>query len=387
MTAGLVVAQISLSTILLVSGALLVRSVMHLLAVDLGVQPGSAVTMRVMLADTMQLVQDRRAFVQALLERIRALPGVEQAGIGVGLPPNHADVLMRIRVVDGPRDETVRMHLIPATPGYLEALGARVVSGRLLQSQDLSREQPVVVISRSVARGLFADREAVDRDLPATIPGSGNVRPRVVGVVEDVHYDGLDAAAGGAVYLPWDRLPLAVVSLVVRTTGSPLQSMAGIHGVLQRLDPGVPIEDVLTLDSLSARSIADRRLQLSIALGFAMLTLTIAMLGLVAVMMRSIVERRHELAIRAAIGSTPQQTRRSVLRHAGVLTCAGLACGLAGAAAAARALQHSLYGVQPYDPLTFGSIAAGILTVSLLACLLPAIRASRIDPAEVLRSI
>jgi putative ABC transport system permease protein len=387
LTAGLVVAQIALSTVLLVSGTLLVRSVMHLLAVDVGIETGSAVTMRVMLADTMQLVKDRTPFVQSLLDQIRGLPGVRHAGLGVGLPPNHADVLMRIRVVDGARDETVRMHLIPASPGFLEALGARVAAGRFLESRDLSSDQPVVVISRSVARGLFGDRDPIERDLPSPIPGSDNRPPRVVGVVEDVHYDGLDAIAGGAVYVPWNRLPLGVVSLVVRTTDAPLQSVAAIRGILQRLDPGMPIEDMLTLDRLATRSIADRRLQLLIAIGFAVLTLTIAVLGLVAVLMRSIAERRHELAVRAAIGSTPEQTRRSVLQHAALLTAIGLVWGLAGAAGAARALAHSLFGVPPYDPIAFAGVATGILGIALLACLIPAARASRIDPAEVLRSV
>jgi putative ABC transport system permease protein len=386
-TAGLVVAQIALSTILLVCGGLLVRSVVRLLAVDLGVEPGSAVTMRIMLSDTMQLVNNRAPFVQSMLDQIRAVPGVRHAGIGVGLPPNHADVLMVIRVVDGTRDERVRMHLIPVSPGYLEALGARIVSGRLLEQQDIISEKPVVVISRSVARGLFGDRQPVDRDLVATIPGSGDVRPRVIGVVDDVHYDGLDAVAGGAVYVPWNRLPLGVVSLVVRTSGPSLQSVGPIRGIEQRLDPGVPLEDVVPLESLAVRSIAERRLQLLTAVAFAILTLTIAVLGLVAVLLRSIAERRHELAIRAAIGSTPEQTRRSVLRQAARLTVLGLACGLAGAAMAARGLSHSLFGIRPYDPLTFATIAMAILAIALLACLIPAIRASRIDPAEVLRSV
>jgi putative ABC transport system permease protein len=386
-TAGLVVAQIALSTILLVCGGLLVRSVARLLSVDLGVETGSAVTMRVMLSDTMQLVKHRAPLVQSLLDEIRALPGVRQAGIGVGLPPNHADVLMTIRVVEGTRDETVRMHLIPVSPGYLEALGARLISGRLVEQQDLTSEKPIVVISRSVARGLFGDRQPVDRDLAATIPGSGDVRPRVIGLVDDVHYDGLDAMAGGAVYVPWNRLPLSVVSLVVRMSGAPLQPVAAIRGILQRLDPGVPVEDVVALESVAARSIAERRLQLLIAVGFATLTLTIAVLGLVAVLLRSIAERRHELAIRAAIGSSPEQTRRSVLLQAAGLTALGLACGLLGAAGAARGLSRSFFGIRPYDPLTFAGIALAILAIALLACLIPATRASRIDPAEVLRSV
>jgi ABC-type antimicrobial peptide transport system permease subunit len=115
--------------------------------------------------------------------------------------------------------------------------------------------------------------------------------------------------------------------------------------------------------------------------------LTIAVLGLVAVLLRSIAERRHELAIRAAIGSSPEQTRRSVLLQAAGLTALGLACGLLGAAGAARGLSRSFFGIRPYDPLTFAGIALAILAIALLACLIPATRASRIDPAEVLRSV
>src|SRR5206468_4199696 len=114
--------------------------------------------------------------------------------------------------------------------------------------------RPVVVISKSVARGLFGDRQAVDRELPSQVPGSGRARPRVVGVVDDVHYDGLDAVAGGAVYVPWNQLPLGVVSLVIRTSGNPLQSVTAVRGILQQLDAGLAVDEAQRLDGLATQS-------------------------------------------------------------------------------------------------------------------------------------
>jgi putative ABC transport system permease protein len=386
MTAGLVVAQIGVSTVLLVGAALLVRTVRSLLAVDLGVEAHHALTMKVMLSDTMQLVPGRRAGVKVLLDNVRALPGVQYAGLGTALPPNNGQVEMRMRVVDGLRDESVPMHLIAATPGYLEALGIRLSAGRLLTAADLSSGQPVVVISRSVARGLFAGRAPVDQLLPSEVPGSAGQRSRVVGVVDDVHYDGLDVTAGGAMYVPWTQLPLGVVSLVVRTSGNPLASAKPLRNLLERFDPGLPLQEAKTLDGLAERSIGDRRFQLVMASSFALLTLVIAVLGLVSALIRSIADRRHELAVRAAVGCTPQQLHHSVLRQAARLTGVGLACGLAVSLTVGMGLAHAFFGVRPYDALSLVGAAASLFGIALLASLIPARKASRIDPVELLRS-
>jgi predicted lysophospholipase L1 biosynthesis ABC-type transport system permease subunit len=222
--------------------------------------------------------------------------------------------------------------------------------------------------------------------MPAKGLGSDPRPPRVIGVVEDVRYDGLDTAAGGSVYMPWSQLPLGVVSLVLRTSGDPRQSVPAVRALLNQLDPGLAIEGVQTLDDLAGRSIAGRRLQFLAACSFALLTLAIALLGLVAALMRSVTERRHELAIRAALGGSPRDIRRLIVRKGAALTAAGLGAGVGGGLIATRLLANALFGVTPYDPLTFGVVTAGILAVAVLACLLPATHAGRVNPAEVLRS-
>jgi predicted permease len=388
LSGAFVVSQIALSTLLVVSSGLLARSVVRLLAVDIGVDTSHAMAMRVMLADTMRLVRDRDALVGTLLDRVRALPGVRAAGIGSGLPPDHGEVEMAIRLVGDGRDTTHRMHLIAVSPGFLEALGARLISGRTLEARDSTlspTDGPVVVISRSVAKGLFGWREAVGQTLPSRGLGSDTRRPLIVGVVDDVPYGGLEIGAGGALYMPWAQLPLGVVSLVVRTSGDP-QVVPAIRQVLQGLDPTLAVEDVRRLDDLASHSIEARRLQTLAACGFAALTLLLATLGLTAALLRSVAERRHELAIRSALGGTPRQIRNLVLSSGGKLMIAGLAIGAAGALLTGRLLARALYGVSSSDPATLAAVGATVSVVGLLACLVPAIRASRVDPGTLLRS-
>ena len=293
---------------------------------------------------------------------------------------------MGIRVVQGSREARHMMYVIAASPGFLEALGARLISGRRLEPRDTTAESPVVVISRSVAAGLFEGRDAVGQQMPSRGLGRSTLPPRIVGVVEDVRYDGLAGAPSGAVYMPWQQLPLGVVSLVVRTSGDPLGAVPAIQAQVQALDANLAIEAVRTLDGLAGASISERRLQTAAGGAFAVLTLVIAVLGLVASLMRSVSERRHELAVRAAVGATPHQLRLSVLLNAAALSLLGLLAGMGIALVATRVLVRALFGLSPLDPVTFAVTATGVLTISVSACLLPAIRAGHADPAQVLRS-
>ena len=224
------------------------------------------------------------------------------------------------------------------------------------------------------------------KDMPARGLGANPRPPRVVGIVEDVHYSGLGTAADNAVYMPWQQLPLGVVSLVVRTAGDSRQIVPRVLALLEQMDADIAIESPRTLDSLAGQSVAERRLQIATAAAFALLTLTLAVLGLVSALMRSVTERRLELAIRAAVGGTPRQIRRLILVRGGRLSVVGLACGVGGALVTTRLLAHALFGVTPYDPLTFAAVCAGILATAVLACLIPARRAAGVDPATLLRS-
>ena len=199
-------------------------------------------------------------------------------------------------------------------------------------------------------------------------------------------YQGLAAPRAGSLYVPWPRVPTGVSHLVVRTTGDPLALAPAIRDLIRTLNPSLPVPEVRTLEDHVAGSIADRRLSVVPAAGFAALALAVAMVGLFGALARAVAERRHELAIRAAVGASPGRLVRLVLRSALAVTGAGLAAGLLAAAATGRGLASLLYGVGPYDPVTFAAAAAAVVVAALAASAIPARRAARLDPMIALRA-
>jgi hypothetical protein len=278
--------------------------------------------------------------------------------------------------------------LASATPGYFQALGVRLVRGRLFDDSEIARGAPVVVLSESSARHLSPNRDIVGRDLPFTPPPAprGAPRPQVVGVVSDIKYVGLDAPAGAALYVPWERLPAGVSYLVVRTSGDPVALASSIRREVRAIDPTMPVPDVRLLEDEILNSIADRRLRLVPAISFAVLALAVALVGLSASVARAVAERRRELAIRGALGASPQRNLRMVMREGAVVMALGVGLGLAGSAGVGRLLATLLYGVSPYDPLTFATVAAIVAVGALGACYLAARRTLRVDLLELLRA-
>ena len=204
--AALASAQLALAIVLVVTAALLTRTIVNILDIPTGVRVDGALTARVMLGDrTLLSTGESRAFADRLLGELERLPGVQRAAFASSLPPATSIVQMAIRVVEGGRDETQMMALVAATPSWSEAVGVRLVDGRFLRASDGAGEHPGVVVSRSTARHLFRDRQAVGLSLPYPIPGTGGRRATVVGVVEDVRYAGLVAPLQGAVYVPVER--------------------------------------------------------------------------------------------------------------------------------------------------------------------------------------
>ncbi len=384
----LVVAQIALSIVVLIAGALLGRTVTSLLAVDAGITPAHVLTMKLALGErTILQAGERRVFVQQLLDAVRALPGVQSVGLGSNLPPRTSQVEMAIRVVeDSGRDETRMLGLVAIRGDYFDALGTRIVAGRMLESSDFSGVTSSVVISRSTAEHLFRGRDAVGQAMPTNLPGDQGKRGRVVGVVEDIRYKGLAAPMSGAVYVPWDNLPLSTVHLVVRTANAPLALAGAVQSVARRLDSGIPIADVRSLDDALRSSIADRRLHAALAITFSLLGFAVAVLGLVAAMSRTVAHRRREFAIRTALGATPTNIIRLVMGDATRLAIPGLIIGIALALIAARGLAARLFGVTPYDPMTYTVVATVAGIVALLSCLGPATRAVSADPSTLLRA-
>ncbi len=389
--AGLVAAQIALSIVLLTGAGLLVRTVDRLLDEDGGFEPRQALTARLMLADR-PLVggDDQNAFVETLLDRVRGLPGVQAAGVGSLLPPDDEPISVQFAydIGDGSPTREIVLSFGAVTRDYFAALGARLRDGRRFDAADDFADPGPVMLSETAARFVYPDDEAVGRSMYyGAIPALGIARRApIVGVVDDMKYEGLAAPRAGSIYVPWLRAPTGVSYLVVRTTGDPMTLVPAVRHLIRTLNPSLPVPDVRTLEDHVAGSIADRRLRVLPAAGFAALALAVAMVGLFGALARAVAERRHELAIRAAVGASPGRLVRLVLRSALAVTGAGLAAGLLAAAATGRGLASLLYGVGPYDPAAFAAAAVAVVLAALAATAIPARRAARLDPMAVLRA-
>ena len=395
--AGLVAGQIALSIVLLSGAGLLVRTVERLLDEDGGFDARQVLTARLLLADTSFIEGGARAqtaFVDALLERVRGLPGVRAAGVGSVLPPDDDPVSVEYVYEDdrgAASQREIILSLGAVTRGYFAALGTRLQEGRRFDAADNLAETSPVMLSETAARFVYPD-EAPEAPLPRPMPygaipalGIGRWAP-VIAVVDDMKYAGLAAPRGGSIYAPWARVPNGVSHLVVRTTGDPMALAPAVRDLIRTLDPSLPVPEVRSLEDHVAGSIAERRLRALPAAGFAALALAVAMVGLFGALARAVVERRHELAVRAAVGASPGRLVRLVLRSAVAVTGVGLAAGLPAAAATGRGLSSLLYGVGPYDPATFAAVAAVVVLTALAAAAIPARRAARLDPMVALRA-
>ena len=333
--AGLVAGQIALSIVLLSGAGLLVRTVDRLLDEEGGFEPRQALTARLMLADTTFIegdAQAQTAFVDTLLERVRGMPGVQAAGVGSLLPPDDAPISVEFAYVDERGDSSRREIVLSfgaVTRGYFAALGTRLRGGRRFDAADNLAEVAPVMLSATAARFVYPNEDPLGRPMPYGDIDALDIARRapVIAVVDDMKYQGLAAPRAGSLYVPWPRVPIGVSHLVVRTTGDPMALAPAIRNLIRTLNPSLPLPEVQTLADHVAGSIAERRLRVLPAAGFAALALAVAMVGLFGALARAVAERRHELAIRAAVGASPARLVRLVLRSALAVTGAGLAAG------------------------------------------------------------
>ena len=385
--ATLVVAQVSAAVVLLAGGGLLARSMDALLAEDGGFDSARVLTARLMLGDS-RFVDDAASagFVDRLLAEVRRLPGVDAAGLGSTLPPTDAPTTINLRFRSDTRDDTLTMSFGAVTPGFFEALGTPLHDGRRFAAADERAETPDVIVSESTARFLYPDADAVGRGPRFTVERMGIARETtVLGVVADMKYAGLGAARAASIYVPWRHRPMGLSHLVVRTAGDPSRLTSAVRDLIASLNPSLPVPDVRTLDDHVADSIAGRRLQMVPAAAVGTLALLVAMVGVFGAVTRSVTERRRELATRAAIGASPARLVGLIVRDSLVVGTVGVGVGLAAAAGVGRGLSSLLYGVGPYDPLTFAAVAGLVLVATSVASLLPARRAARVDPLIALK--
>ncbi len=393
---ALVVAEVALSLMLLVGTGLMLRSFVKLRAVDPGIRTEHVLMLRVSLpAPNGAYSDDDRARWAAWFRRaaseLAQLPGVRAVG-GANILPfdgNDSDRSFDIEHYVPPSpgllpDNETREVL----PGYFAALGIPLVRGRLFTDGDGWDAPGAVIINEAMARRYWPDGEdPIGRRVRLHARGKKQEWSTIVGIVGDVHGFGLDKPARAEMYFPYDQLRrLPSGAMVVRVDGDPAALAPSVRAALAELDPGQPIYDVKPLSTLVAASLAQRRFSLALMLVFGALALLLAAVGIYGVMSYTVAQRTQELGIRVALGASPASVLSMVVADGMRLTALGLALGLAGALALTHLVSSLLYGVSATDAPTFAVIAAALAAVAFAATVIPARRATRVDPMLALRA-
>ena len=380
----LIVCEVALSLVLLMGAGVMIRSLAALRSVDTGIDPRNVLTMDVWLPETRyESPAKRTAFFDTLLERVRALPGVEAAGAIDDLPSQLGSV--QPIVLEGhaellPRDQpTVEVRKI--LPGYVRAMSIPILAGRDIATGDVE----VLLVSRSAGKLLWRDEDPVGRRI--TLPlQSRTVTKTVIGIVGDVKQGELASAAQPTVYEYSRERNWSNFSIVVRTAVPPMSIAQSASGVVRALDPEQPVQRVRTMSDVLETKLTFQRFS-AVLLGlFAFVALTLASVGIYSVLSYIVRGRSREIGIRTALGAGTPEVLRLVVLEGMTPAIIGVAVGTVAALASGKLLEKLLYGVSASDPLTLASVAGGLLMVSLLASLVPAIRASRLDPLKVLRT-
>ncbi|MEO8027635.1 MAG: ADOP family duplicated permease, partial [Bryobacteraceae bacterium] len=380
--AVLVVSEVALACVLLVGAGLLLRSFVRLLDVDLGFQPSRAAVIQVDYEGANN--PDRRGPVlQEMLRNIEAIPGVEAAGVADMLPlGRNRSWGLNAKGVTYPKEETLTAIVRVVTPGYLGAMGMRILNGRDFNWQDQPKSERVMILNQAAARRFF------HMDAPVGRPGRQGRGDdvRVIGVIADVREHGLDSAPEPEMYLPVTQASPEGAELVVRTRLAPESLGPVVMKTLRQLNPAQPAAEFRPLQHIVDRSVSPRRFFVLLVGSFAALGLILASLGIYGVISYSVTRQTQEIGIRMALGASAPQVQRTVIGGALRLTAIGVAIGSIAALGVGKWIESMLYGTEPTDLGTFAGIILLLGTVAFIAGYIPARRASRIDPMIALRT-
>jgi predicted permease len=382
----LVVTEVALSFVLLAGATLLIRSYLRLEAQDTGFSR-STITMRLALDSRYNRPEQRTEFFLGLIEKLRRLPGVIQAGGGSDLPLDHSESVgwVEIQGYGQPKD---MVDIRWVTPGYFQAMGMRLLAGRFFDPHDMKNVASAVIVNQAFVNAYMHGRD------PLTVPVrsagsnmSSTPWASVVGVVADWKHTTLEEAPRPEYFHPyrpsfnaWD-IRLAILSTLPAQTVVPAARES-----LRGLDPVLAFDDIRTMDQRVAEASARRRFQMALLTAFAALAVFLAMMGIYGVMAYSVRQRTQEIGLRMALGASGQQVLAMVVQQGLGLVAIGLVIGVAGALVLTQTIRTWLFGVAPNDPLTFVLLPPLILAVAGCASIFPARRASRVDPATAIRN-
>ena len=384
---GLVIGEVALASVLLISAALLLQTFVRLLRVETGFRATGVLTLEVALPSTLYSQPQAAEFFARLTERLAAIPGVLGAAATSSLPLAGRETLQPVtiegRTRPRPGFEIVADYRI-VTPGYFDVMGIQRVEGEI--PHDSASPAPLAVINETMARTHWRGENPIGRRLKLTSydrPGSWFT---VAAVVRDARHTALDGALRPQVYVHYRLDPWHQMWAVIRAAGDPAALGPAARAAVYAVDPNQPVSRMLTMPDVIAASVSDRRFSMTLVGIFAALALALSTVGLYAVVSYSVAERVREMGLRLALGAQPSNLLAMVLGEGLRLVTAGLALGIAGALALTRFLDTLLFGVDARDAATFAGVVVVLSLAALLGCLVPALRAMRVDPMVALRA-
>jgi putative ABC transport system permease protein len=382
----LVVAETALALMLLVGAGLVIRSFIQLRRVDPGFDPRNVLTAVVTLPQAVYPGRDQIApFYAQLLERVRTLPGVQSAAVVSSLPlagfDSDTGFVIEGRPAPLPNQRPVAW-ISFASPDYFRTMGMRITAGREFTERDNENAPKVVIISEAAARRHFPNEDPIGKRI-------GNGRPdgwrEIVGVTADVKHFGLNQDARVSMFFPDRQLSGRQMFIVARTAASPLSLSPALRSAVAAMDKDLAVSNIIPMEEITAQSIGQERFTLLLLGLFSALALLLATAGIYGVMSYAVAQQSHEIGIRVAIGAQTRDVLKMVIKQGMVLVLAGVGIGLASALALTRFIRGLLFGVSATDSLTFVGVAALLALVALVACYVPARRASKVDPMVALR--
>ena len=392
MRRALVASQVAMSVVLVLGAGLLGRSLIALTRIDPGFETANVLTAQLQLPQATYTTPEQMvAFYRDLTSRLAALPGVEGAGAVRIIPLTRIIGDWSITIEGQPFDPIANPNgdWQIATPGYFEVLGLKMAEGRPIAESDREDAQPVVVINETMAARYWAGGSALGKRFH--LGTSDRPWMTIVGVVRDVRHNAIVEEPRAEMYVPHAQWAAQAgggargMAVVMKTAGDPMTLAAPLRSTVRAIDPNLPVADVETMDAVMARALAEPRFTAGLLVAFAALALTLAAVGIYGMVSLVVTEQSREIGIRMALGAGRRSVLTMVLRQGAIMAGAGVAAGLGAAFLLLPLIESLLYGVEPLDAGTFTSVAALLLAVALAGSLAPARRASRVDPAGLLR--
>ena len=386
----LVIAELSIAVVLLVGAGLLIQSFWRLQHVNSGLQAQNVLTFNVSIPEVRYSSEKQVRFFRDLTNRLRALPGVQSASASVPLPLSGDRFLISFQI-DGrpvaPKDQP-SADLFMTGPDYFRTMGIPILQGRDFTERDDHGATPVVIVSDAFARQFFPGENPIGKRMQPGISSWENEKStmrEIVGVVADIRNRSLNTDPKPVYYLPQSQVPFNEVAMVVKTSNDPHALISSVTREVQAMDSELPVYNVKTMEEYVSSSVAAPRFNTMLLSIFAAVALVLTVIGLYGVMSYSVAQRTNEIGIRMALGAQTRDVLGLIVKDGLKIVSIGLLLGIGGALALTRLLESLLFGVTTRDPLTFVFIAGLLSLVAMLACCIPALRATRVDPLEALR--